>query len=66
MADRQDSHYPGGATGGKSGASAEKRVPGPVPMHHRLKLGEGDGSSNPFGDGEPSKVSTVQNGKKGW
>jgi hypothetical protein len=43
----------------------------PVPMHHRQKLGIRDaGETNPFGNGNPSKVSTVKNAgpgsKNGW
>lgn len=38
----------------------------PVPQRHRNQLGKADGTTNPYGDGEPSKVSTVKNGKGGW
>ena len=42
-------------------------ISGPVPQHHRLRLGEGDGESNPNGVGNPSTKSTISNGgKQGW
>ncbi len=55
--------------GGKPAAVKDEGVHGPVPMHHRLKLGiEGlELQRNPFGDGAPSKKSTIANGgRKGW
>lgn len=63
--DREDSHITGQH---KAPVTREQRPPGPVPLHHRLRLGEAkDGESNPFGDGSPSKVSTIANGgRKGW
>lgn len=38
----------------------------PVPQRHRNRLGQADGVHNPYGDGEPSKKSTVSNGQRGW
>jgi hypothetical protein len=38
----------------------------PVPQRHRLRLGEGDGMKNPYGNGAPSRVSSISNGKRGW
>jgi hypothetical protein len=48
---------------------SDEGTKGPVPMHHRLKLGiPGDElQKNPFGAGEPSHKSTIRNGgKRGW
>lgn len=51
---------------GKTARMPHEDTKGPVPQRHRLKLGEANGETNPYGNGEPSKVSTVQNSVKGW
>lgn len=53
----------------KSGGAsiAREDVSGAVPMHHRLKMGMGDGVSDPNGDGNPSTKPTLANqGGKSW
>jgi hypothetical protein len=60
MADKQDSHYPGG-TATAPGAPREDAAP-PLPMHHRVKLGHFDAAAtNPFGTGMPSKDLKIAN-----
>jgi hypothetical protein len=66
MADRKDSHYPTSIPKGKNGAIKEQIMRGPVTQAHRYKLGEADGATNPYGTGDVSRVSTVQNHKKEW
>ena len=39
----------------------EDRPPGPVPQRHRMRLGEGDGMTNPFGADAPSTKNMVAN-----
>lgn len=42
-------------------------VKGPVPQRHRLKLGVADGTTNPYGNGTPSRVPTAKKpGVPGW
>lgn len=66
MADRQDSHYPGGKATAP-GAPREDAAP-PLPMHHRIKLGHFDaGSENPNGVGKPSTENKIANNqRKTW
>lgn len=41
--------------------------PGPVPYHHRMKLGATDTVHNPYGNGAVSTKPTVANGdRKNW
>lgn len=35
------------------GAAPKEQIEGPVPMHHRLRLGQTDGQHNVFGADEP-------------
>ena len=40
---------------------------GPVPQHHRNRLGEADGATNPYGTGQISREPTSkQPGRPGW
>lgn len=43
-------------------------VKAPVPQSHRNKLGLADGTTDPYGNGEPSRVPTAAHGKDrpGW
>ena len=51
----------------KTSKKPSEDISGPVRQKHRLRLGEANGESNPYGTGEPSKVSTISNGgNKGW
>ncbi len=62
MADhkKSDSHRPA------SGGAPKEDAKPPLPMHHRLKLGQTDGTSDPYGDGQPSsKATTARGGHKG-
>lgn len=60
MADRQDSHFQGGAA--KQGSAPSEQAAPPLPMHHRVKLGHFDAaSSNPNGEGMPSTALKVAN-----
>ncbi len=45
--------------------SGSKEPSGPVPMHHRLKLGE-DVINNPQGDGSPGGQQKGSTERKGW
>ncbi len=66
MNDPKDGHI---KTNAKAPTPASEPLEGTkaVPMHHRLKLGKADGTHNPFGTGEVSKKSTVNNTSgKGW
>ncbi len=55
----------GAPRAGADHASSEK-VSGPVPMHHRLKLGQ-DVLKDAQGAGAPSTRSTIANGgRNGW
>lgn len=67
MAERQDSHYPGGISKAGGGAPREDAAP-PLPMHHRVKLGQFDAaSSNPNGVGMPSTDNKIANNQgKTW
>jgi hypothetical protein len=62
--DSTDSHI---KTNHGRAASPKEPVHGPVPMHHRLKLGQTDGVTNPQGAGNPSTVPTATaGGRKTW
>lgn len=57
-----DSHYPGGVSK-PAQPSFKEKITGPVPMHHRARLGATDLQSNPQGAGPVSKRPTVANGQ---
>lgn len=65
MAD--DSHFKGGVATGLP-KYEDKGTKGPVPMHHRLKLGHLDAAhDNPYGTGRPSTESKIANDqRKTW
>lgn len=59
---QNDSHL----VGQKSAQRGEDRPAGPVPMHHRLKLGQSV-VDDPQGDGRPStEVKIANSGRKTW
>jgi hypothetical protein len=60
MADRT-SDNPAGA---RKAASASKEPAGPTPMHHRLRLGQTDGVTNPQGAGQPSRQIKIANDER--
>ncbi len=47
--------------------AAKDPLPGPVPMHRRLKMGATDVEASPYGQGRVSQVSSINSGgKRGW
>lgn len=47
--------------------AAKDPLPGPVPMHRRLKMGDTDIEAGPYGQGRVSQVSSINSGgKRGW
>lgn len=67
MRDETRGNQSGHLSTGSHPAAPKEPVQGPVPMHHRLRLGQTDGVHNPQGAGNPSREPTPRAGnRKGW
>lgn len=65
MRDETRGNQSGHLSTGNRPARPPEPIDSAVPMHHRLKLGQTDGMSNPQGAGQPSTENKL-NGRKGW